>query len=121
MPLQSLPPNATVSVGKALRHLILFQIKLMADALRDFLLSPISMLAFLLDVILKPQAANSNLLKLMYIGRQSDRMINLFWEYSDKNNFTIDTTVAGMESVLQNEIQELKKRREKSESPGDDC
>jgi hypothetical protein len=66
-----------------LRHLLLFQLKLAADALRDFVLSPLSIAAFVLDVLRKPRIEDSLYLRLMLLGRRSDRMINLFDEYRD--------------------------------------
>ncbi len=65
----------------SLKRLIIFQFKLAADALRDFLLSPISILMFILDMILRPDGA-SYFDRLMSVGRKSDHLINLFEEHS---------------------------------------
>ena len=46
--------TAKVTGNQALRHLVVFQLKLAADALRDLLLSPISVVVFVLDAIRKP-------------------------------------------------------------------
>ena len=43
-----------MSVGKSLRHLVVFQLKLALDALRDFAFSPLSIVAFVLDALLQP-------------------------------------------------------------------
>jgi hypothetical protein len=67
--------------GKSFKRLIIFQFKLAADALRDFLLSPISILMFILDLVLKPDGA-SYFDRLMAVGRKSDHLINLFEEHS---------------------------------------
>jgi hypothetical protein len=90
-----------VSVGRAVRHLLVFQIKLTADAVRDLLLSPVSILVFLIDALRKPPLEESLYLRLMVAGRRSDRIINLFDEYSDDEQYTIDETIAQVETALQ--------------------
>jgi hypothetical protein len=109
MSLDSLDKTKPLPVAKAFRHLIFFQIKLLADAVRDLLLSPISVVAFISDAILKPPVEESLSYRLNRVGRQSDRMINLFDEYSASGEFTIDETVNGLESVV---LKELNKRKD---------
>ena len=90
-----------ISLGSAVRHLVVFQIKLAADALRDFLLSPVSIVVFLIDAVRKPSMEDSLYLRLMVAGRRSDRIINLFDEYSEDEHYTIDETIAQVENALQ--------------------
>lgn len=71
----------------SLWRLILFQFKLAADAIRDFLLSPISIILFIVDAVLKPDRENSYFEKLMQAGRYSDRLINLFDEYTEEGKY----------------------------------
>ncbi len=92
--------GSRVSTITALRHLLVFQLKLAADALRDFLLSPLSIVAFVLDATLKPRPERSLYLRLMLIGRRSDRVINLFDEHRDAGEFTIDSAVDELESMV---------------------
>ena len=91
----------SVSAGRALRHLLAFQVKLAADALRDLLLSPISIVVFLIDAVRNPAMEDSLYLRLMVAGRHSDRVINLFDEYSSDEHYTIDETIAQVEDALQ--------------------
>ena len=92
--------DARVSTSTALRHVMVFQLKLAADAFRDFLLSPLSIVAFVLDSIRKPRVENSLYLRLMLIGRRSDRMINLFDDHQNAGSFTIDSAVDELEQLL---------------------
>jgi hypothetical protein len=92
--------KAEVTSSQALRHLLVFQIKLVADALRDLLLSPVSVLVFLLDVIRKPNLEDSLYLRLMLMGRKSDRIINLFDEHKDAGHFTVDQAVEELEELV---------------------
>jgi len=109
MRLEDLPKNKPLPVKKGFRHLAVFQLKLLADALRDLLLSPISLFAFIIDAVTKPTVKESLSYRLMLAGRRSDRMINLFDEHSGSEAFTIDATVAEVEMAVQ---RELKKRKE---------
>jgi len=79
---------------------LVFQLKLGADAFRDFLLSPLSLVAFVIDAIRRPKVENSLYLRLMLIGRRSDRFINLFDDHRDGGQFTIDRAVDDLEEVL---------------------
>ena len=92
--------KAQVTTSRALRHLIVFQLKLAADALRDLLMSPISVLVFIIDVIRKPALEDSLYLRLMLLGRKSDQVINLFDEHKDAGHFTVDQAVEELEQLV---------------------
>ena len=92
--------TAKVTGNQALRHLVVFQLKLAADALRDLLLSPISVVVFVLDAIRKPALEDSLYLRLMLLGRQSDRLINLFDEHKDAGHYTVDQAVEELEVMV---------------------
>ena len=99
--------KAVVTTSQALRHLLVFQVKLLADALRDFALSPISVLVFIVDTVRKPKLEDSLYLKLMVLGRRSDRVINLFDEQKDAGHFTVDQAIEEVEDLL-NELTETR-------------
>ncbi|MEP1473055.1 MAG: hypothetical protein ABJK25_18910 [Halieaceae bacterium] len=92
--------KAEVTTSQAIRHLLVFQLKLAADAFRDLLLSPVSMLVFAVDVIRKPTLEDSLYLRLMLLGRKSDQMINLFDEHKDAGHFTVDQAVEELEELV---------------------
>ena len=108
MHLEDLPEDETLQVNAALRHLVVFQIKLFVDAMRDLILSPVSLVALIIDALTRPTVKESLSYKLMHAGRRSDRVINLFDEYHTTEEFTIDQTVAEVESALQRELQKHK-------------
>jgi hypothetical protein len=97
-----------VTGRRALRHLLVFQFKLAMDALRDFALSPLSIIVFIIDAIRKPKIEDSLYLRLMAVGRQSDRIINLFDEYSGEGHYTVDKTLAEFEEVVAREMKKKK-------------
>ncbi len=93
-------PNAQVTGAQAFRHLVVFQIKLAADALRDLLMGPISIVVFAVDAIRKPSLEDSWYLQLMLLGRRSDKVINLFDEHKDAGHFTVDEAIEEAERKL---------------------
>jgi hypothetical protein len=91
-----------VSKVKALKRLGVFQLKLALDALRDVLLSPMSVVCTLMDIIEGNTGKNSYFEKLLRFGRRTERKINLFQQQdteqgSEKN---IDTLVEQVETIL---------------------
>ncbi len=66
---------------KSLRCLVIFQLKLAADAIRDLVMSPVSIILFILDLILAPAEKDSHYQQLLKFGRKTDRWINLFEEH----------------------------------------
>lgn len=86
------------SLWQSLRQLVVFQIKLAADALRDFLLSPMSIGAVLLDFVLRLDEKSSLFNRLMDYGVMSDEFINLFNQYnSGAESGNIDSLVSNAE------------------------
>jgi len=61
-----------------IRDTIIFQLKLGIDALRDLLLSPVSIVCAVIDLIKGSSAEQSYFYKLMRLGYKSDLWLNLF-------------------------------------------
>lgn len=112
MPIENLPPEQPLPVYKAFKHLLVFQLKLVVDAVRDIMFSPISVIAFIHDAFFKPSVEHSMSQKMMLLGRRSDRVINLFNEYTGSGEYTIDETVADVETALHKEI-DVRRGRDK--------
>ena len=89
-----------LGTGSAFRQLVIFQFKLALDALRDFALSPLSIGAFLVDSLTRPRFEESLTHRLMVLGRRSDRVINLFGEYGEEGDYTVDRTLDGVEEAV---------------------
>ena len=99
-----------VSTGSSFRALLLFQLKLALDAIRDVALSPLSFVAFLLDAIMKPPPEDRLFLRLMSLGRRSDQVINLFGEYGDGEHYTVDQTFTDVEAAVKPHWQDARRR-----------
>jgi hypothetical protein len=61
-----------------IRQAIFFQLKLGLDALRDILMSPVSIVLLIVDIIMGNYHQQSYFLRLMRLGKKSDHWINLF-------------------------------------------
>lgn len=69
---------------KKLKALLVFQIKLSLDALRDLLLSPLAVLCFILDMLFIPGDKPGFYHNLMQFGRRTDSWISLFSSHHDE-------------------------------------
>jgi len=92
------------------KRLLVFQVKLAVDALRDIILSPVSLICTVLDSIQKNRGKNSYFEKLMVFGRQTERRINLFEQHqvedSKEKNVSIDSILSRVESVILREYKD---------------
>ncbi|MCW9016804.1 MAG: hypothetical protein OQJ89_07560 [Kangiellaceae bacterium] len=89
-----------------IRNLVLFQLKLAVDALRDILLSPISLIATIMDLIEGRRGSKSYFSMLLKMGRESERRINLFQQHREKKRSkTIDSMIRQVEDILVNEYK----------------
>ncbi len=73
-----------------IRDLVVFQIKLAIDALRDIVMSPVSIVAGLLDLILEGDRPR-HLYRVLLLGRQTERWINLFGDADRAETPTLAT------------------------------
>jgi hypothetical protein len=61
-----------------LRDVIVFQAKLLVDGLRDVLLSPVSIFAALIDLLVPGDDGGKRFYGVVRFGRRTERWINLF-------------------------------------------
>jgi hypothetical protein len=75
-------PRAPVSVNRdrtvIIRDLVIFQIKLLLDGLKDVVLSPLSVLAAALDLLSPTEKRGKRLYAILRLGERFDRWLNLF-------------------------------------------
>ncbi len=111
--------KAQVTSRQAFAHLVVFQLKLAADALRDLAFSPLSLLVFIIDAIRKPSLEDSLYLRMMLMGRRSDKLINLFDEHHDAGHYTVDQAVEELEELARSEDSRKRglDRRKNTRSP----
>jgi hypothetical protein len=61
-----------------IRDIIVLQLKLVVDGLRDFILVPISLLVGIISLVKGGESSGSEFYELLRTGRRSERWINLF-------------------------------------------
>lgn len=77
-----------------LKNLLAFQIKLTFDAVRDLILSPVSFVCALIDMIKNNDEQNSQFKQLMKLGEQTDIWLNLFGQHQHQSAKNSETTSA---------------------------
>lgn len=90
------------------RRLVVFQVKLYVDALRDLVMSPLSIGAFLIDMVTGKRGEGSAFNRILGLGRQTEKAINLFDQY-DKHAGDyrgIDTLIDQVEEGLRKEYRD---------------
>ena len=86
------------------RRLLFFQLKLALDAIRDILLSPVSLVATILDLVQGRKGDNSYFEMLMKFGRHSETRINLFDQHQGEKQ-TVDNIFNQVEDVLKKQYE----------------
>jgi len=85
-----------ISRWALIRDMLIFQVKLAMDAIRDLLLSPASIVCGLIDIFKGHSLSKSYFHKLMALGQKSDSWLNLFGNHNKipDNSSTIDSKKA---------------------------
>ncbi len=108
---ESLPPisdlDATpVDRWQFFRDVLVFQVKLALDAMRDVILVPVSLGAALLDLVSSGERTGRSFYRVFAMGKRTDIWINLFDTYGNPDespeaaNTTVDSLVAQFEALL---------------------
>ena len=96
---------------KFLRDVLVFQLKMVVDNLRDLALMPVSLGAALFDLIFGGDRAGGLFYRVLRWGAQSERMIDVYSAIDRHGpiavdpNYTIDGVVARLERVVVRECE----------------
>src|ERR1700730_1782130 len=96
---------------KFFRDVLVFQLKMLLDNVRDFALMPVSLVAALIDLIFKGKRHGSLFYQVLRWGAHSEEVINVYSaiEAHDRPkvnpNYTIDAVIARLEGVLVRECE----------------
>lgn len=85
------------------RDVVVFQVKLLVDGLRDLLLSPVSILAALIDLLVPGDDGGRRFYAVVRYGRRTEKWINLFGA-ADRHD--PDTSPQGVDVLLE-ELEKL--------------
>jgi hypothetical protein len=110
----STPPRANSDERwKFLRDVLVFQLKMLLDNVRDFALMPISLVAALIDLVFRGEREGALFYKVLRWGSHSEEMIDVYSaiEHHEKGDFkisrdyTVDGVIARLEGVLVRECE----------------
>ena len=98
---------------KFLRDVVVFQLKMFLDNVRDFALMPISLVAALIDLVSKGEREGALFYKVLKWGSHSEEVIDVYsaiehHETSDfkiSPSYTVDGVIARLEGVLVRECE----------------
>lgn len=98
---------------KFLRDVLVFQIKMLLDNVRDFALMPIALVAALIDLVFRGEREGALFYKVLRWGSHSEAVIDVYSaiEHHEKGDFrvsrdyTVDGVIARLEGVLVREYE----------------
>ena len=92
-----------------LRDVAVFQFKLVLDNLRDFALVPISLIAAVVDLVLKGEREGERFYKVLEWGLHSERIIDLYSVIEKGegpgHEYTVDAIITRLENVIVREYE----------------
>lgn len=99
-------PN-TSKRGALVRDAVVFQLKLMADGLRDLVLLPLSLVAALVGLIRGGDEPEREFVEVLKLGRKSEHWINLFGRHRSREH---SHAVASIDALFDKVEETLKKQ-----------
>jgi hypothetical protein len=108
------PPRANSDDRwKFLRDVVVFQLKMFLDNVRDFALMPVSLAAALIDLVYRGEREGTLFYKVLRWGSHSEAVIDVYSaiEHHETNDFkvsrdyTVDGVIARLEGVLVRECE----------------
>ena len=96
---------------KFFRDVLVFQLKMLLDNIRDFDLMPVSLVAALIDLIFKGKRHGSLFYQVLRWGAHSEEVINVYSAIETQErprvnpNYTVDAVIARLEGVLVRECE----------------
>ena len=113
LPLSTLPRANSDERWKFLRDVVVFQLKMLLDNVRDFALMPVSLVAALIDLVSRGEREGALFYKVLKWGSHSEAVIDVYsaiehHETSDfriSPDYTVDGVIARLEGVLVRECE----------------
>jgi hypothetical protein len=95
------------------RDVVVFQFKLLLDNIRDFALQPISLVAAIVDLVVRGKREGTCFYKVLAWGAHSERIIDVYsalerrgmGETQLNRNYTVDSLIAKVEGVIVREYE----------------
>jgi len=112
-PPSAIPKTQPTERWRFLRDVVVFQVKMLLDNIRDFALMPISLVAAGIDLISKGEREGALFYRVLRWGSHSERVIDVYSAIEDQEkgnfevsrNYTVDGVIARLEGVLIRECE----------------
>ena len=112
-PLTAQPQINRAERWKFLRDVIVFQLKMFLDNVRDFALMPITLLAAVIDLVSRGEREGALFYKVLKWGSHSEKVIDVYsaieehenGDFKIHPNYTVDGVIARLEGVLVRECE----------------
>jgi hypothetical protein len=114
----NLPPSRPLQTNRDerwrfLRDVLVFQLKMFLDNVRDFALMPIALVAAIIDLVFRGEREGALFYKVLRWGSHSEAVIDVYSaiEHHEKGDFkvsrdyTVDGVIARLEGVLVREYE----------------
>lgn len=111
MPPQGVSIRGISTRGELVRHAVIFQLKLVADGLRDLLLVPIALLATVIGFLRGGDDPGREFCKVIDLGLASEAWINLFGQHESSDE---DRSVASIDALFERVEETLKQHYQAS-------
>ena len=107
------PRNNADARWKFVRDVMVFQLKLFLDNVRDLVLMPVSLGAALIDLVLRGEREGARFYRVLRWGAQSEEMIDVYsaiahhepGDFKVNPGYTVDGVIARLEGVLTREVE----------------
>jgi hypothetical protein len=106
------PSSDSEARWRFLRDVVVFQLKMLLDNLRDFALMPISLIAAGIDLVFKSDRQGGLFYRVLRWGSHSEELIDVYSSIKHETrdfkidpNYTVDGVIARLENVLVRECE----------------
>jgi hypothetical protein len=112
------PPSTPLETNrdarwKFLRDVVVFQLKMFLDNVRDFALMPVSLVAALIDLVIRGEREGALFYKVLRWGSHSEAVIDVYsaiehherGDFKVSRDYTVDGVIARLEGVLVRECE----------------
>jgi len=102
--------------GTLIRNAVVFQLKLMADGLRDLVLLPVSLVATVIGLLRGGDQPEREFLQVIEIGRESEQWINLFGNHDCEDDTSAVASIDALFTKVETTLKQQYKAAGTSES-----
>lgn len=113
LPLSTSPRANADDRWKFMRDVVIFQLKLFLDNVRDLVLMPVSLAAALIDLVLRGEREGARFYKVLRWGAHSEDVIDVYsaiehharGDFKINSAYTVDGVIARLEGVVVREVE----------------